>query len=79
MLKRGAARSSTGARVSDAGGKVALHSGGTSFDFAPDGNTYLVATDDGVVHQVGPCCPPMGCLLHGRLMYYEAWHSQTMD
>ena len=31
---------------------MALHSGGTSFDFAPDGSTYLAATDDGVVHEV---------------------------
>ena len=68
VLKRGAARSSTGARVSDAGGKVALHSGGTCFDFAPDGNTYLVATDDGVVHQVCPCCPIRCCLMHGRVV-----------
>ena len=40
--------------------QVTLHSGATSFAFAADaGSTvYLVATDDGLVHQVRPSPPP---------------------
>ena len=53
LLKRAAAKGAAApSKAGEPGQQVALHSGGTSFDFAPGGSMYLVATDDGLVHQV---------------------------
>lgn len=40
---------------------IARLSGGTSFDFNSKGDPtlYLVATDDGRIHQVGHTCKPL--------------------
>lgn len=55
VLKRAAAKvAPVPSKTGEAPQQVALHSGGTSFDFAAGngGNLYLVATEDGLVHQV---------------------------
>ena len=55
VLKRAAAKAApVPSKTGETSQQVALHSGGTSFDFAAEheGSMYLVATDDGLVHQV---------------------------
>ena len=57
VLKRAAAKvAPVPSKTGEAPQQVALHSGGTSFDFAAGngGNMYLVATEDGLMHQVQP-------------------------
>ena len=59
MLKRAAAKAApVPSKTGETSQQVALHSGGTSFDFAAEheGSMYLVATDDGLVHQVRAAC-----------------------